>query len=159
VIGTASFTFASQVDQAPIFVRKWEPPCGIRPQATVQITHGIAEHSGRYDRLARFLAAQGCIAYALDLRGHGRTAGPGKLGQAGITAWHDMTADIKQLADIARAEHRDLPLIAFGRSDLLAGAVRQGCRTAQVVNGRPATPTRYGNSAAAPCAPSRFRTA
>ena len=116
MIGTDSFTFASQVDQAPIFVRKWEPPCGIRPQATVQITHGIAEHSGRYDRLARFLAAQGCIAYAGDLRGHGRTAGPGKLGQAGITAWHDMTADIKQLADIARAEHRDLPLIAFGHS-------------------------------------------
>src|SRR6476660_2488496 len=90
VIGTDSFTFASQVDQAPIFVREWEPPCGIRPQATVQITHGIAEHSGRYDRFARFLAAQGCIAHALDLRGHGRTAGPGKLGQAGITAWHDM---------------------------------------------------------------------
>ena len=90
MIGTDSFTFASQVDQAPIFVRR--------------------------------------VAHALDLRGHGRTAGPGKLGQAGITAWHDMTADIKQLADIARAEHRDLPLIAFGRSDLLAGAVRQGCR-------------------------------
>ena len=27
-----------------------------------------------------------------------------------------MTADIKQLADIARAEHRDLPLIAFEHS-------------------------------------------
>jgi hypothetical protein len=68
------------------------------------------------------------VAHALDLRGHGETAGPGKLGQAGITAWHDMTADIKQLADIARTEHRDVPLIAFGRSDLLAEAVRQGCR-------------------------------
>jgi alpha-beta hydrolase superfamily lysophospholipase len=42
-----TFTFASQVDQAPIFVREWLPPCGIRPRATVQITHGIAEHSGR----------------------------------------------------------------------------------------------------------------
>jgi alpha-beta hydrolase superfamily lysophospholipase len=75
-------TFESQVDQAPIFVREWEPPCGIRPHATVQITHGVAEHSGRYDRLARFLAAHGCVAYALDLRGHGQTAGPDKLGQA-----------------------------------------------------------------------------
>jgi alpha-beta hydrolase superfamily lysophospholipase len=135
-----TFTFESQVDQAPIFVRMWEPPCGIRLRATVQITHGIAEHSGRYDRLARFLAADGCVAYALDLRGHGQTAGPGKLGQAGITAWHDMTADIKQLADIARTEHPDLPLIAFGHSmgsaltqshienhgDLLAGAVLCG---------------------------------
>ena len=53
---------------------------------------------------------------------------PASWDRRGITAWHDMTADIKQLADIARAEHRDLPLIAFGRSDLLAGAVRQGCR-------------------------------
>jgi len=135
--GADSFTFASQVDQAPIFVRKWEPPCGIRPRATVQITHGIAEHSGRYDRLARFLAAEGCLAYALDLRGHGQTAGPDNFGQAGISAWHDMTADIKQLADIARTEHPDLPLIAFGHSmgsaltqshienhgDLLAGAI------------------------------------
>jgi alpha-beta hydrolase superfamily lysophospholipase len=140
VTGTDSFTFESQVDQAPIFVRKWEPPCGIRPHAMVQITHGVAEHSGRYDRLARFLATHGCVAYALDLRGHGQTAGPDKLGQAGITAWYDMTADIKQLADIARTQHPDLPLIAFGHSmgsaltqshienhgDLLAGAVLCG---------------------------------
>ena len=138
--GPETFTFPSQVDQAPIFVRKWVPPCGIRPRATVQITHGIAEHSGRYDRLARFLAAEGCVVYALDLRGHGHTAEPDKLGQAGITAWHDMTADIAQLAQIARSEHPDLPLIAFGHSmgsaltqshiqnhgDLLAGAILCG---------------------------------
>ncbi len=106
----------------------------------MQITHGIAEHSGRYDRLARYLAAKGCVAYALDLRGHGQTAGPDKLGQAGITAWHDMTADIKQLADVIKAEHPALPLIAFGHSmgsaltqshienhgDLLKGAVLCG---------------------------------
>jgi hypothetical protein len=41
--GPETFTFASQVDQAPIFVRKWLPPCGIRPRATVQITHGTAQ--------------------------------------------------------------------------------------------------------------------
>jgi alpha-beta hydrolase superfamily lysophospholipase len=140
VTGADTFTFASQIDEAKIFVRKWEPPCGIRRRAAVQITHGIAEHSGRYDRLARFLAAQGCVAYALDLRGHGQTAGADKLGQAGITAWHDMTADIKQLADVARAENPDLALVAFGHSmgsaltqshiekhgDLLAGAVLCG---------------------------------
>ena len=138
--GADTFTFVSEVDQVPIFVRKWEPPCGVRPRAAVQITHGIAEHSGRYDRLARFLAAEGCVAYALDLRGHGQTAGPDKLGQAGITAWHDMTADIKQLADIVKAEHPSLPLVAFGHSmgsgltqshienhgGLLAGAVLCG---------------------------------
>src|SRR6516164_9498386 len=138
--GPETFTFASRVDRAPIFVRKWLPPCGIRLRATAQITHGIAEHGGRYDRLARFLAAEGCVVYALDLRGHGHTAEPDKLGQAGTSAWHDMTADIKQLAEIARAEYPDLPLIAFGHSmgsaltqshienngDLLAGAILCG---------------------------------
>ncbi len=137
---TGTFTFVSQVDNAPIFVRKWLPPCGIRARSTVQITHGGAEHSGRYDRLARFLAAEGSVVYALDLRGHGQTAPAGELGQAGMSAWNDMTADMKHLAEIARTEYPDLPLIAFGHSmgsaltqshiqnhgDLLAGAILCG---------------------------------
>jgi alpha-beta hydrolase superfamily lysophospholipase len=56
------------------------------------------------------------VVYALDLRGHGETAGPDNLGQAGPTAWEDMTADIKQLSDIARTDYPTLPLIAFGHS-------------------------------------------
>ena len=111
-----TFTFSSLVDDARIFVRKWLPPCGIRPRATVQITHGISEHSGRYDRLASFLAAEGCVVYALDLRGHGETAGPAGLGQGGPTVWDEMTADIEQLADIIRTEYSHLPLVEFGHS-------------------------------------------
>jgi alpha-beta hydrolase superfamily lysophospholipase len=102
------------------------PGTDLRPQVGAAVRYPAAGHGADHSRhsrtqwtvrpAARFLAAQGCIACARDLRGHGRTAGPGKLGQAGITAWHDMTADIKQLADIARTEHPDLPLIAFGHS-------------------------------------------
>ncbi len=139
-VDTGTFTFVSQVDSVRIFARKWFPPCGIRARSTVQITHGGAEHSGRYDRLARFLAAEGSVVYALDLRGHGQTAGPGELGQAGVSAWSDMTADIRQLAEIAHTEYPELPLIAFGHSmgsaltqchiqnhgDLLTGAILCG---------------------------------
>jgi alpha-beta hydrolase superfamily lysophospholipase len=142
-----TFTFSSLVDDAPIFVRKWLPPCGIRLRATVQVTHGVAEHSGRYDRLARYLSAEGCAVYALDLRGHGETAGPANLGQGGPTVWDEMTADIKQLADIIRAEYSHLPLVAFGHSmgsaltqshienhgDLLSGAIL--CGTAGAIPG------------------------
>jgi alpha-beta hydrolase superfamily lysophospholipase len=138
--GLESFTIASKVDQSPTFVRKWVPPTGIRPQGIVQITHGIAEHSGRYDRLARFLAAQGCVVYAIDLRGHGQTAGPANLGKGGLNVWEEMMADIHQLSDIARSELPALPLIAFGHSmgsaltqahiqnhgDILAGAILCG---------------------------------
>ncbi|WP_170914915.1 MULTISPECIES: alpha/beta fold hydrolase [unclassified Mycobacterium] len=138
--GPVFSTFVSEVDQMVIWYRMWQPPCGIETRAAVQITHGIAEYSARYDRLARFLAARGCVVYALDLRGHGQTAGPEGLGQLGVTAWEDMTADIKQLAEIARTQDPGLPLIAFGHSmgsaltqfhiqhhgDLLAGAVLCG---------------------------------
>jgi alpha-beta hydrolase superfamily lysophospholipase len=142
-----TFTFSSLVDDAPIFVRKWLPPCGIRLRATVQVTHGVAEHSGRYDRLARYLSAEGCAVYALDLRGHGETAGPANLGQGSPTVWDEMTADIKQLADIIRAEYSHLPLVALGHSmgsaltqshienhgDLLSGAIL--CGTAGAIPG------------------------
>jgi hypothetical protein len=37
-----TFAFASLVDDAPISFRKWLLPCGIRPRASVQITHGVA---------------------------------------------------------------------------------------------------------------------
>lgn len=138
--GPDIFTFASEVDGMAIYCRKWQPPSGVRARASVQITHGIAEYSARYDRVARFLAAQGSVVYALDLRGHGQTAGIEGLGQLGVTAWGDMASDIRQLAEIARAENAGLPLIAFGHSmgsaltqshienhgDLLAGAVLCG---------------------------------
>ena len=107
--GPETFSFSSKVDQAPIFVRKWLPPSGNRPRTTVQITHGIAEHSGRYDRFARFLTTQGCAVYALDLRGHGETAGLANLGQAGLTAWQDMTADLKQLSESRGRSTRTSP--------------------------------------------------
>jgi alpha-beta hydrolase superfamily lysophospholipase len=96
--GLETFTFAAKVDNAQIFVRQWAPPTGIRPRATVQITHGISEHSGRYDRLARFLTARGCIVYGLDLRRHGETAGAANLGKGSLHAWDDMAQDIYQPA-------------------------------------------------------------
>ncbi|MFW2270598.1 alpha/beta fold hydrolase [Burkholderia orbicola] len=139
-IAAQQFSFVSGEDSSNVFVRKWMPSMGTRIRAMVQITHGIAEHGGRYEGLATFLAERGYIVYALDLCAHGETAGPDKLGQAGLNAWAIMTSDIRQLAEIARTEHPDLRLIAFGHSmgsaltqyhiqhngDLLAGAILCG---------------------------------
>lgn len=43
-------------------------------KAVVQIAHGLAEHAGRYDRLAQELIQAGYAVYASDHRGHGMTA-------------------------------------------------------------------------------------
>ena len=54
-------------------VRWWIAPNDIQIKGTVQICHGMAEHSGRYDRFARALNQAGYHCVAHDHRGHGET--------------------------------------------------------------------------------------
>ena len=61
--------------------RRWLPDGELR--GTVQIVHGASEHSGRYGRLAAALTARGLAVYAMDLRGHGRTAESTGIGRFG----------------------------------------------------------------------------
>ena len=60
-------------DGVKLAVYAWPAPGG-PPKAAIQISHGLAEHAGRYDRLARALTAAGYLVYASDHRGHGKTA-------------------------------------------------------------------------------------
>jgi alpha-beta hydrolase superfamily lysophospholipase len=85
------------------------PPPEINTKAALQLTHGIAEHSGRYDRFARFLAENGYRVYANDLRGHGLSVPQSELGKASVHFWADATADMKQLLDLIHAANPDLP--------------------------------------------------
>ena len=43
-------------------------------KAVVQLSHGMAEHSMRYEQLGKFLCDNGIAFYAHDHRGHGETA-------------------------------------------------------------------------------------
>ena len=43
-------------------------------RATLLIVHGMSEHSGRYDALARYLSAAGILVATYDQIGHGKTA-------------------------------------------------------------------------------------
>jgi len=66
------------------------PPPEVNTRAVLQLTHGISEHSGRYDRFARFLAKNGFRVYASDLRGHGLSVPQSELGKAGVQFWADI---------------------------------------------------------------------
>lgn len=59
-------------DGVEVHVRRWRPDG--EPRAVVQIAHGMAEHSGRYARLAGVLVDAGHAVWAHDHRGHGLTA-------------------------------------------------------------------------------------
>jgi predicted alpha/beta hydrolase len=50
-------------DGLNLFLRRWFPDSSA-PKAIVQIAHGVAEHSGRYARLAAALTGAGFGVYA-----------------------------------------------------------------------------------------------
>jgi alpha-beta hydrolase superfamily lysophospholipase len=99
-----------------LFVYRWVPRSG--PKAVVQIAHGLAEHAGRYRRLAEALAAAGYAVYANDHRGHGRTAStPDELGWfAEHGGWDKCVEDLWQLNDCIARDHPGLPIVLLGHS-------------------------------------------
>jgi alpha-beta hydrolase superfamily lysophospholipase len=94
--------------------RRWLPEGPVR--ATVQIVHGASEHSGRYERLATALTGRGLAVYAMDLRGHGRTAegtGTGRFGAPGVDGVLD---DVRALHLVAAEQHPGAPRLLLGHS-------------------------------------------
>lgn len=82
------------------------------------ISHGLAEHAGRYDRFASAMAAAGFHVYAHDHRGHGlTTARDAPLGRYAHTdGIAKVISDVKAVRDRAVADHAELPVVLFGHS-------------------------------------------
>lgn len=70
----------------------WQPVC--KPTMIVQITHGMTEHIGRYEKLAEMLTDYGIAVAGFDLRGHGKNPGDSQCASFGVNGWnyalHDM---------------------------------------------------------------------
>lgn len=87
----------------------WRPP---QATAVVVIAHGLAEHGGRYARLAQHLAQQGCAVYALDHRGHGQSQGRRAL----IEKFDHCVHDLDPLVTLAADENPGLKPLLLGHS-------------------------------------------
>lgn len=101
-------------DGAVFFAQSWLP--GGEPRAVVQIAHGMAEHSTRYERFATFLTERGYAVYADDHRGHGKTVTDADLGWAGLDGWNGIVSDIITLGAHAEKQHPGLERCLFGHS-------------------------------------------
>jgi alpha-beta hydrolase superfamily lysophospholipase len=102
-------TFTSPVDGLELACYAWDVD---EPRAVVQVAHGLAEHSARYDRFARALNDAGYAVRATDHRGHGASiAGtPGDFGAAGFAG---LIADV---AAYGASLRDDVPLFLFAHS-------------------------------------------
>ncbi|HXV29758.1 MAG TPA: alpha/beta hydrolase [Sinorhizobium sp.] len=93
-------------------------PASAEPQGILLISHGLAEHSGRYARLAQAMAARSFHVYAHDHRGHGQSHAPdSQLGQfAHRGGGEKVIADLRAVREMAVSAHPGLPVVLFGHS-------------------------------------------
>ena len=106
-------TFASPVDGTALATYTWDAVQA--PVGVVQVAHGLAEHAGRYDRLAQALNVAGFVVHATDHRGHGKSISgvPGDFGDAGFEA---LVADVAAYGASLAAAHPGLPLFLVAHS-------------------------------------------
>jgi alpha-beta hydrolase superfamily lysophospholipase len=102
-------------DRSRLYVNQWLPEGPAK--AMIMLSHGMAEHSGRYARLAQALCAAGYGLYAPDQRGHGRTADEGTLGlYAEHDGWSKVVGDLASLNQHIALKQPGLPIILLGHS-------------------------------------------
>lgn len=105
-------------DSHVLYYHAWIPE-GEKVNAVVHLLHGMAEHSLRYDRFARFLNKQGIALYAQDHRGHGLTATKAEetLGWfAQENGWMRVAEDSKELSNLIASDYPQTPLFLMGHS-------------------------------------------
>lgn len=83
------------------------------PRGVVVVTHGYAEHCGRYRELASVLAAEGWMVLTYDVRGHGKS--PGARGF--VSAFDHYIEDLKAVIAAARQRCAVGPLVLIGHSN------------------------------------------
>lgn len=88
------------------------------PAGILQIAHGLTEHIGRYDRFARFMAANGFVVCGNDHIGHGLTApSQAELGNFGEPDSDiRMVDDMHTLYNIMSKRYPSLPFYMLGHS-------------------------------------------
>ncbi|HYW06936.1 MAG TPA: alpha/beta fold hydrolase, partial [Longimicrobium sp.] len=86
----------------------WSAPS---PRAALLLSHGLGEHGGRYAPIAAALVADGVSVFALDHRGHGRSAGQ----RGHVARFPRFTADFEAFRGAVVASLRaDLPVFVLG---------------------------------------------
>ncbi len=92
----------------------WRPAAA--PRAVVQLVHGIAEHIGRYDHFAQFLAERGFVVCADDHMGHGLSVEKGGVYGYFSGGWMAAVQDEKLLMDEMKKQYPAIPYIILGHS-------------------------------------------
>lgn len=96
-------------DGTKLFLNR-EVPEGARAAAV--LVHGLCEHQGRYDYVAKQLHNAKVATYRFDHRGHGRSEGE----RTHYDDFNELLDDTNVIVDMAMAENPDIPIFLIGHS-------------------------------------------
>ncbi len=92
------------------YIHQWLPEQ--TSKSVVIIVHGIGEHGGRYEHVARHLTALGYAVYAPDHHGHGRSGGR----RGYFESVEQPSADLAEAITNIQTDHPDTPFFVYGHS-------------------------------------------
>lgn len=107
---TSSEQTIDSVDGVTLFVRTWRPVQSAR--AVVIVVPGFKSHSRYYEWIATRLIKSNLAVYAVDLRGRGNSGGERYF----IESFSDYVNDVHAVVNLARTEHKDVPVYLLGHS-------------------------------------------
>ncbi len=114
---TTLTTFVAS-DGDNLAVQDWPLEPAQRLRGVVIVVHGLGEHAGRYDHVARRLNHWGFAVRSYDQYGHGESGGP----RGGLTSDNRLLDDLADIVDSTRLRmKKGTPLILLGHS--MGGAV------------------------------------
>ena len=93
-----------------IFAQSWVPDG--TPKATINLIHGLGEHSGRYSRWGSLFAEKGYVLTAMDLFGNGKTEGK----QGHVQSFQLLLDQVNLMLEKAEENFPGVPRILYGHS-------------------------------------------
>jgi len=97
-------------DGIDFFVRGWQPDH--RPKALIALVHGLGEHTGRYEHVAKAMTDAGYAFAGFDLRGHGKSSGI----RGHFPSLEAVMQDIKDFFIFLTQRYPDIPQFLYGHS-------------------------------------------
>lgn len=126
---TAGHDFTLPGSAGPLHCTTVEAP---QARAVLVIVHGYGDHAGRYRELMEWMASCGVTCIAMDLRGHGRSAGR----RGYVNRWSDYLTDLDDLLESPEIkQHSPLPLFLLGHSHGALAAASALVRNPQLAAG------------------------
>ena len=93
----------------------WE--CEGKPEAILQLSHGMKEHLLRYDEFAKYISSKNILVIGNDHLGHGKSAKKEDYGYFGNGKSETVVNDLHKVTQYAKETYgNDIPFFLLGHS-------------------------------------------